>query len=792
MNGSFLRDRATPRGKTRHRSRPLSFERLEERRLLTAYNLLVSTYDDTAGSSVVQYSEATGLQVAGGAYTGNHGLGEATGLAVASDGSYYVSNLASGGANGGQVLHYSKSGLFLNVLGANDANPAPVVAPGTLAFGPNGNLYVSDLYSNDMLPGRIMQFDVNSATQQYQAAKTLWLPAGFTPGGYTFAPDSTHDLIVGNLNDQSILRFHSDGTTTTLVPPGSGYNPLAILALSNGNLLIADSDLSSPPDPDHHHQIALYDATTGMTNQFINLTTPTGAGGVLPQPTSLLLDTDGNLLVGLSPDHNGNGAVLKFNINTGALMSTLASGIGTPSGLALAPVLPEDLLAGTYDSTVGESVIRYNTSSQLIVGGAVTGDHGLGETTGVAVASDGSYYVSNLLSGGMYGGQVLHFNSAGVFLDVLGAGDAVHAPLAAPGTLAFGPDGNLYVADLYSDAIFQFDVSSSTQQYQQAKTLKLPGGFSPDGFTFAPDTTHDLIVGNLNDQSIVRFHSGGTTTTLVPPGSGYNSLAILALSNGNLLIADSDLSFPPDPAHHHQIALYDASTGMTSQFISLTTPTGAGGVLPQPTSLLLDTDGNLLVGLSPDHNGDGAVEKFDITTGNLLSTVVSSIGSPAGLALAPQDMTIVVSGRTLVVTSAAALPNGMSLMVGPNVLTAFGSAAPTASATIVTRSVSEATVAGADLLDSPTSGPTAPAVVPTRAATPADLRRPARVSVTGNYNGSDGQAGKRPLAAGYMSLWGPGSVPWDGEDPSDSGRLAAFDAVMAEYSIASASGRGLG
>jgi len=790
MNGSSLRPRATPRGKTRHRSRPLSFERLEERRLLTAYNLLVSTYDDTAGSSVVQYSEATGLQVAGGAYTGNHGLGEATGLAVASDGSYYVSNLASGGANGGQVLHYSKSGLFLNVLGANDANPAPVVAPGTLAFGPNGNLYVSDLYSNDMLPGRIMQFDVNSATQQYQAAKTLWLPAGFTPGGYTFAPDSTHDLIVGNLNDQSIVRFHSDGTTTTLVPPGSGYNPLAILALSNGNLLIADSDLGF--EPSAHHEIVLYDASTGMTSQFINLTTPTGAGGVLPQPTSLLLDTDGNLLVGLSPDHNGNGAVLKFNINTGALMSTLASGIGSPSGLALAPVVPQDLMVGTYDSTAGESVIRYSTTSQSIVGGAATGDHGLGETTGVAVAADGSYYVSNLLSGGMYGGQVLHFSSAGVFLDVLGAGDAVHAPLAAPGTLAFGPDGNLYVADLYSDAIFQFDVSSATQQYQQAQTLQLPAGFSPGGFTFAPNATHDLIVGNLNDQSIVEFHSDATTTTLVQPGSGYNSLAILALSNGNLLIADSDLGY--DPANHHQIVQYNATSGMTSPFIDLTTPVGPGNVAPQPTSLLLDTDGNLLVGLSPDHSGDGAVEKFNIASGNMLSTVVSSIGSPAGLAFATLDLVILTAG-TLVVPSPAALPNGSSLMVGANVLTAFGSAAPIASTAIatqnvseqpiVTRSVSEATLGGADLLDSPTSGPT-------RAATIADLRRPARDTVAASSSGFNGGPGVQPWAAGYESWWGPAGATWDGEDPSDSGRLAAFDAVMAEYSIASASGRGLG
>jgi autotransporter-associated beta strand protein len=656
MNRSSLNELFGLRRSTRQRPRQLAFEPLEERRLLTAYNLLVSTFDDSAGSSVLNYSEATKLRLPGGVYTGDHGLGEAEGLAVAADGSYYVSNLLSGGLYGGQVLHYSKSGVFLNVLGASDAVHAPIAAPGALAFGPNGNLYAADLYTN-----AILQFNVNSTAQQYQSANTLWLPANFMPGGFTFAADGTNDLIVGGLGAQAVLRYHN-GTSTTLIEAGSSIDASSILALSNGKLLIADFDLDG--DASAHHQILEYDA--GQVTQFIDLSLQppygTGASANDPaQPLSMIFDADGNLLVGVSPDHNGNGAVLKFNINTGAPMDTLATGIGTPSGLALTPVLPADLLIGTYDSTAGMSAVRFSTTAQAVVGGAATGDNGLGETNGVAVAPDGSYYVSNLLSGGVYGGQVLHFNSAGVFLNVLGAGDAVHAPIAAPGTLAFGPNGNLYVADLYSSAIFQFDIRSTTQQYQAAGTLSLPTDFSPGGFTFAPNITHDLIVGNLNAQSIVEFHSGGTSTTLVQPGSGYNPLAILALSNGNLLIADSDLGY--DPMGHHQIAAYDAGAGTIGQFINLTAPVGTGQFAddpPQPTSLLLDTDGNLLVGLSPDHNGNGAVEKFDITTKQLLSTVVSSIGSPAGLAFAPLQMVIPAAAWSSAGLTIARSGDGMS------------------------------------------------------------------------------------------------------------------------------------
>ncbi len=227
---------------------------------------------------MLEFSEATNLRLPGGAYTGDHGLGQAQGLAAAADGSYYVSSLASG-----QILHFSSAGSYLGVLGAGDAVQAPIYAPGTLAFGPNGNLYVADLAAK-----AIYQFDLNATGQQYVASATLSL--GFTPGGFTFAADGTHDLIVGDLDAQSVVRFHN-GSPTTLIAAGSGINPAAILALNNGDLLIADLDLGN--DPTGHHQIVKYDASTQTTSQFINLTAPLGTGssaGLPPQPTSLMLD----------------------------------------------------------------------------------------------------------------------------------------------------------------------------------------------------------------------------------------------------------------------------------------------------------------------------------------------------------------------------------------------------------------------------------------------------------------------------------------------------------------------
>ena len=135
MNRLPLMERFGLRSKThdKPRGRHLGIEPLEERRLLSASDLLISTVDGNInGQSVLRYNESTRLPVPGGISTGVGGLDYATGLAVAPDGSYYVSGIGTG------VVHFSNSGVPLGVLGSD-----VLVAPGTLAFGPNGNLYVS-------------------------------------------------------------------------------------------------------------------------------------------------------------------------------------------------------------------------------------------------------------------------------------------------------------------------------------------------------------------------------------------------------------------------------------------------------------------------------------------------------------------------------------------------------------------------------------------------------------------------------------------------------------------------
>jgi hypothetical protein len=57
--------------------------------------------------------------------------------------------------------------------------------------------------------------------------------------------------------------------------------------------------------------------------------------------------------------------------------------------------------------------------------------------------------------------------------------------------------------------------------------------------------------------------------------------------------------------------------------------------------MIYDTDGNLLIGVSPDHNLNGAIFKYDFDTEDL-DMLISNIGSPTGLGLIPNGTSEVI------------------------------------------------------------------------------------------------------------------------------------------------------
>jgi len=299
-------------------------------------------------------------------------------------------------------------------------------------------------------------------------------------------------------------------------------------------------------------------------------------------------------------------------------------------------LLAGDLFVSLYDPMEGMSVLHYDSSNNL-VGGVETGEGGLVKAQSLAVAPDGTIFVSSMDTG-----NVLHFTADGDYIDTLGAGDAVKPFILVPGTLQFGPNGNLYVADILTGGIHQFDIDNVGQQYVIGSSLN--PGFGTGGYTW--DADGNIIVGSLVQKSVTRFDSQGNATPLIEPDSGIVPAAILVRPDGDLLIADID--FGGEPLLHHQILLYDMSEDTTSVFIDLTFPVGTGdaeGNPPQPLSMIYDEDGELLIGVSPDHNFNGAVQRFNSETGEYIETVVSGIGTPSGLVRVQGDDPAGIVGR---------------------------------------------------------------------------------------------------------------------------------------------------
>ena len=90
-------------------------ELLEDRKMLSATDLLVSGFESTGGQYVTRYNDVTHTPVPGGIFggAGANDLVVAQGIATAPDGTFYVSSLFTG-----KVLHYAADSTFIDVLGA--------------------------------------------------------------------------------------------------------------------------------------------------------------------------------------------------------------------------------------------------------------------------------------------------------------------------------------------------------------------------------------------------------------------------------------------------------------------------------------------------------------------------------------------------------------------------------------------------------------------------------------------------------------------------------------------------
>ena len=199
----------------------------------------------------------------------------------------------------------------------------------------------------------------------------------------------------------------------------------------DGNLYIPDWD---------SNRILRYD---GKTRQFIDVFVEPGSGG-LDGPTGLVFGPNGNLFVtGLGSDN-----VVRYDGQTGEFIDVFASeGLDTPHSLRFGP--DGDLYV---TSDANNRLIRFDGQTGTLGQVLAEGDY-LDGPLDLRFGPDDLLYVSNRWNGSVARYDPVTGDALGYFVQPHSGG------IGWAFGLAFGPDGNLYVADQsdFRGAIYRYD-----------------------------------------------------------------------------------------------------------------------------------------------------------------------------------------------------------------------------------------------------------------------------------------------------------------------------------------------
>jgi glucose/arabinose dehydrogenase len=300
----------------------------------TAGTLLV---DDRFLESVLAFDSTTGAFVKTFVSAGSGGLQEPGSMIFGPDGNLYV--ISSPELPSSAVLRYNgTTGAFIDTFVPSGSGGLAFATD--LTFGPDGNLYVTSGFTGPILPGMnspdsVLRF--NGTTGAFIGA---FVPAGggglTDPGGLAFGKDG--NLYINSGEGQgsqanAILRFN--GTTGnflgSFVPSGSGglMGGADLIFGPDGNLYTTNQ--TSPPS-----NVLRFDGATGG---FLGTFVSAGSGG-LTSPFDLAFGPDGNLYVtDIFP-----AAVRRYNGATGGFIDTFitggSGGLTSPADLVFAPGAP--------------------------------------------------------------------------------------------------------------------------------------------------------------------------------------------------------------------------------------------------------------------------------------------------------------------------------------------------------------------------------------------------------------------------------------------------------------------
>ncbi len=311
---------------------------------------------------------------------------------------------------------------------------------------------------------------------------------------------------------------------------------------------------------------------------------------------------------------------------------------------ANAPAFGPLLVSGNLGGGTGavSEVRAYDPVRGGYLGVFATGGS-LSSAQGLAFGPDGNLYVASAQTG-----EILRFDgTTGTYLGVF-------ATEQEPAGLTFGRDGNLEVVSGGVNGGGRFEGKSGASMGTFASTSSMSEPFMA---VFGPDG--NLYVSSLGSAQVLRFEgtSGAYQSVFASSSSLLGPTGLLFTPDGRLLVSD---------LYSQQILSFDASTGAPKGVFA------GGGPLTGPSGLSLGPNEEVYVANPASLN----VLRYALGTGNLVDTILPANGAGAGaanfLAFAPAPPPPAISGGALVdgVLNAASFMGGA---VAPGeILTIFG------------------------------------------------------------------------------------------------------------------------
>ncbi len=311
-------------------------------------------------------------------------LGTVTSIATDPVGPTSTSPRAIADTSHDRVIVEDAAGHVTARFGATGGAPGLFRGPTGVAIGPDGTLYVADQGN-----ARIQEFDLS----------------GHLLGGFGSYLDASN-------------------------PAASLHAPTAVAVAADNTVYVVD---------------AAQDAVLHFTRmgRFLGRWGSLGNGiGQFDAPGSIAVGPEGNVYVA----DTLNNRVTMFDAAgrpTGQIGAGDTSGPGSLHWPTAVAITGDGRVAIT-DADNGRVIVASRPRTYL--GAALLPS--IAQPGGMAIAPDGSYYVSDTANN-----HIVHLDANGHQLAAFGTGGRGQGQFLAPGSLAFGPDGNLYVSDSANNRI---------------------------------------------------------------------------------------------------------------------------------------------------------------------------------------------------------------------------------------------------------------------------------------------------------------------------------------------------